>query len=86
LLTGKKLRITAEDLAGNRSTEVTGFLEEVFFIKRWDTEETLFTRNEDTQEEGDFLLVPISGQLTRSGLHSLEVMETFRLPISSSNV
>ena len=35
-LKGKKFRITAEDFAGNRSTALTGFLEEKLILSKWD--------------------------------------------------
>jgi len=37
-LCGKKMKITAEDFAGNRSSGITDFLEQAIFLDTWDKE------------------------------------------------
>jgi len=70
-LVGNKLRITAEDLAGNIRTATTDFLEEKVVIERWD-------------EEPVYGVIP--AHLVRSGLHSVSGLETVRRPIARSSL
>lgn len=70
-LVGKKLRITAEDFAGNKRTVVTDFLEESLILNQWDDH---------------FVEEIIPAGLARPGIHSLGGVETFRLPFAEMRV
>ena len=70
-LVGKKLRITAEDYAGNRTTAISNFLEEKVVFALWD---------------GELLEKIIPAHLGRGGLHWLTGVETLRLPITTISV
>ncbi len=69
----RKLRISAEDSAGNKSSAISGFVEEDFVLYQWD----------------DAVLRPgasIPPSLTAPGVHTLAGFETFRSPLVSMNV
>ncbi|MEW6215078.1 MAG: FlgD immunoglobulin-like domain containing protein, partial [Nitrospirota bacterium] len=70
-LRGKKLRIAAEDFAGNRSAAISNFLEEKIILFKWDNQ---------------FVSEVIPAYLENPGLHSIWGLETIRLPIVSMNV
>lgn len=70
-LVGKKLRLRAEDFAGNRATAVTDFLEERFLIYVWD--------DLDVWE-----VIPAS--LAGPGVHRIGGIVTVRSPIVSLNL
>jgi flagellar hook assembly protein FlgD/fibronectin type 3 domain-containing protein len=83
-LVGKKLKVTAEDFAGNRSSAVSNFLEEITLLDKWDGEEIRLARDEDVP--GKFKLATTPAYLFRPGVHSIRGLETIRLPIVSLNV
>jgi subtilase family serine protease len=78
-LVGKKLRITTEDFAGNKSTDVTDFLEE-----------KLILHEHQWREQFEFFLLSmpqaIYPNLAIHRLHLLGGLETVRVPIVSMNV
>ncbi|MEW6571053.1 MAG: CARDB domain-containing protein [Nitrospirota bacterium] len=79
---GKKLRITAEDFGGNKSTSITDYIEEkIILAKHW-----LDNRPDEIE------IFPLSdpgkmfpGLLMRE-IHVLQGIETLRLPIVNMNV
>ncbi|TAL66654.1 MAG: hypothetical protein EPN88_08025, partial [Bacteroidetes bacterium] len=82
-LVGKKLKITSEDFAGNRSTAITDFLEERMALYTWDKNRILLGKD----QEGNFVSNSvIYADLAKPGLHILELLETIRLSIVSMNV
>lgn len=73
LLVGRKLRITAEDMAGNKSSIITGFLEERLLI--------------NTVGSTPFIISsPSVPELLGSGIHLLRGFETIKLPVESMNI
>jgi hypothetical protein len=70
-LVGRKIRITAEDYAGNKSSAISNLLEERIILESWD---------------GAFVGARNPADLFRPGIHSLEALETVRLPIVTLNV
>lgn len=70
-LTGKSLRITAEDLAGNKSAAIETLQDERIIINEWD-ERFIY----DT-------LTPLE---TWAGIHTIEGIKTIKRPLSGMNL
>lgn len=81
---GKKIRITAEDLAGNKATAITNFLEEIFVVNEWDGAGIELERSDN--QTGFETKEPLPANLARPGIHSLATLETIRLPIVEMSV
>lgn len=71
LFVGKKVRLTAEDFAGNKSVVLSNLLEERLILNKWDSK---FVQG----------LIPTDKRTP--GLHVVEGLETIRLPLASINV
>ncbi|MDT8317351.1 MAG: CARDB domain-containing protein, partial [bacterium] len=67
---GKRFMVSAEDKAGNKSSQVSGFMEEKFILFQWDGNEVY--------ADGK-----IPAPLTRPGVHSLRAFETVKTPFNS---
>jgi len=78
-LVGMKLRITAEDFAGNKSSDITDFLEEKInlYDHQWkDLYERFALSDQDTKYPA--LALPV--------MHILGGLETIRLPLATMNL
>ncbi|MGA1840972.1 MAG: CARDB domain-containing protein [bacterium] len=91
-IVGKKFRITARDFAGNCSTNVTEYQEEILILHSWEIP--------DAPEDYRWLCIPLQknsqGEIEAKeaipldyampGLHHMKGFESIRLPIRSMNV
>ena len=85
-LVGKKLRITAEDFAGNRSATITNPLEERIILYIWQYKGNDYSVRLTKNQKGDFLPAIISADLAQRGQHFPQGDETIRSPIVKINV
>lgn len=74
-LKGEKIRITAADLAGNKSTSVTDFVKESFILYGWD--------GQKLQPNGTERIPAV---LSRPGIHTIEGFETLRTATANINI
>jgi len=70
-LIGKKLRITAEDFAGNKNTITSNFLEEKIILHSWDGKSLVYKPNTLPSEF-------VSGNV---GIHVIKGLNTIRVPL-----
>jgi len=87
-LTGKKFRIVAEDTAGNQSTWVSGFIEEILVIHQWEVPDDViglgdwFRISLARLEDGTFRTPDeLPATLSRAGRHLIRALSTFRRPL-----
>lgn len=73
-LAGKKFRITVEDYAGNKSSAVSGFIEEKIILYGWDDVVVLLGAE----------IVP--ADKAKAGEHLITGLETIRLPLIKMNL
>lgn len=95
-IVGKKFRITTHDHAGNRSTSMTDFLEEVVIIYSWEIPEEIqrltgcpgsYPIELERDEEGGLVAInPVPPKYAEPGPHSLYGFETIRAPLVSVSV
>jgi Tol biopolymer transport system component/flagellar hook assembly protein FlgD len=83
-LVDSKLRITAEDAAGNKTTVITGFLEEQLLLYQWDSTLLLLNRGADDR----FIAVEslAAHQVAAAGLVRLGGLSTLRAQLVKMNV
>jgi len=81
-LVGRRFKMTAEDLAGNRTIHEIGPLEEIVAIDHWDDQILSLHRNDTT----NFGPSSLSYDLAKPGKHNLSGVETIRQPLSTVTV
>jgi hypothetical protein len=85
-IVGRKLRISSQDSAGNKSTQITAFLEEKITLYRWNGETIKIIQlvEDENDEENEVRFLP--AHLVRPGSHSLEILRpsVYRSSVSMS--
>jgi len=79
---GKTYRLTAEDLAGNRSIVDARMTEELVVLSGWDGSYLILEKDEQGQCAANMLSI----DLLQPGIHRLSLVETLRTDIDSATV